>query len=329
MGGMRDARQVVMKCLPGTFYDRVTARLSCCVLAMALVAVGCGDDGLRDDAEDSSKVSVVASVFPLAEAARAVGGSLVNVIDLTPAGVEPHDLELTTHQVDMVYDARLVLVMGNAFQPGLEEVARKRKGPTSVLLESPTVSKNGVEGAAGEALADDPHVWLDPLRMGAIVGEIVEALGNVDPDNEAAYASNGKRWVAELQALDARFVRALTTCERRTIVVAHEAFGWLALRYGLTQLSLAGISPEAEPDPRRTADLAERMKAEEITTVFTEPLAPVGVAELLAGEAGAKVATLDPLEVLNEEQEKKGATYRSVMEANLIALGTALDCRAS
>ncbi len=280
---------------------------------------------------------MVAGVFPLAEVARAVGSELVDVVELASPGVEPHDLELTTDQVDALLDADLVLAVGKGFQPGVEEVAHRRSGPTRLVLEIPDPAK-GVEGAdtgerrtvegAGTGLADDPHVWLDPRYMEAIVDEVAAALSSIDPDHESDYGRGARRLVDDLRTLDTLFARTLATCERHTIVVAHQAFGWLARRYGLTQLSLAGRSPEQEPDPRHLADLAERMRSEGITTVFTEPLAPEGLAETLAREAGAKVATLDPLEVSTADEHDTHAGYGSVMEANLAALSSALGCRA-
>ncbi len=298
-------------------------------VSLAVSAVGCGGSETIDDKGDGSKISVVVSVFPLALAAKAVGGNLVEVLDLTPPGVEPHDLELTTDQVDALADADLALMMGNDFQPDLEEVAKKREGPTKAMMEIAAVSGASADAGFDKSLKGDPHVWLDPSRMMAIANEIKDALGEIDPGNKAEYVSNYESYSQELEALDARFSDALKNCKRRTIVVAHEAFGWLATRYGLTQLSLAGRSPEQEPDPRQIAELANRMRDEGITTVFTEPLAPKDVAKTLANEANARVAILDPLEVLypdHKEGNRKEATYRSVMEANLEALVVALDC---
>ncbi len=306
-------------------------RIKVSILAVSLVvsAVGCGGSETIEDKDEGSKISVVASVFPLALAAKAVGGNLVEVLDLTPPGVEPHDLELTTDQVDALAEADLALMMGNDFQPDLEEVAKKREGPTKAMMEIAAVSGASADAGFDKSLKGDPHVWLDPSRMMAIANEINDALGEIDPGNKAEYVSNYERYSQELEALDARFSDALKNCKRRTIVVAHEAFGRLTSRYGLVQLSLAGRSPEQEPDPRQIAELAKRMRDEGITTVFTEPLAPKDVAKTLAHEANAKVAILDPLEVLDSDQKqgnRKEATYRSVMEANLKALVVALDC---
>ncbi len=307
------------------------------LVAVTLGVAGCGGDAdgdARDNDASAPKVSVVTAVFPLAEVVREVGGGLVEVVELGSPEVEPHDLELTTDQVDLVLDADLVLAMGRGFQPGVEEVAHTRSGETLLVLEMDELAERvaarespGDDGV-GAMLVDDPHVWLDPLYMEAIAEAVSGSLGKIDPDHRSAYEAGRTQFARELRELDARFTRTLATCERRTIVAAHQAFGWLTRRYGLDQLALAGLSPEQEPDPKQLADLADHMRSEGITTVFTEPSSPEGVAEALAGEAGAKVATLDPLEVSIPDEHGSRAGYVSVMGSNLAALSEALGCRA-
>ena len=260
------------------------------VLVLTLLAVtACGADGNGDD----GRLRVAAGFYPLAEAARQVGGDRVDVIDLTPAGVEPHDLELDTEAVDDVLDADVVVVLGQGFQPAVEDVAGDR---AVEILTEPT---------------DDTHVWLDPTRMAEIVERVAEAVDG-SPD----------RYLDELAALDAEFEAGLADCDRRILVTAHEAFGRLADRYDLRQEGVAGVSPDEEPDPRRLAELAELVESEGITTVFTERLVSPEVAEALAREAGVGTAVLDPL-----ESEPEDGDYLSVMRENLAALRKALGCR--
>ena len=131
----------------------------------------------------------------------------------------------------------------------------------------------------------------------------------------------------QLKQLDAEYRRGLADCERRVLVTTHAAFGQLAARYGLTQLSLAGRSPESEPGPRELEELVDDVRARGATTVFVEPLVSAGLAETVAREADVEVATLDPIEGLSEERLAAGEDYLSVMRANLAALREALGCR--
>ena len=270
------------------------------------LAGACGSGGQGGDG-DSGRVQVVAGFAPLAEVAERVGGDLVQVDNLTPVGAEPHDLELDTDAVDAVEDADLVVLVGGGFQPALEEVADRTDGATLDVRPADA--------------GDDPHVWLDPVQLVGIVEDVRDALADVRPAEADAFTANAAAYVEELEALDAQLEAGLATCERRVIVTAHAAFGHLAERYRLEQRSIAGTSPEAEPDPATLARLADVVAAEGVTTIFTETLVAPDIAETLAREAGVRTAVLDPIEGLAE-----GDTYVGVMRTNLATLRTALGC---
>jgi zinc transport system substrate-binding protein len=285
-----------------------TARLA--VVLAALVAIpGCGRDG---DGADG-RVGVVASFYPLAEAARRVGGDRARVDDLTPAGAEPHDLELTSGQVDAIERAEVVFYLGHGFQPSVEKAVRRSDGLLVDVLR-------GVE-------TSDPHVWLDPVQMKGVVERVRDAYADVDKPRASRYQANADGFARELDALDAAFRQGLQDCDRRVFVTTHGAFGHLARRYGLTQRAIAGLSPESEPAPGRLSALADEVRAEGITTVFTETLVSPRVADSLAREAGVKTAVLNPLEGLTEDDLRHGRSYVSVMYDNLTALRSALGCR--
>lgn len=259
----------------------------------------------------ASRTSVVASFYPIAWAAQQVGGNRVSVTNLTPPGAEPHDLELNPDQIDEVLNADVVFELGHGFQPAVEQAAEQRDGPTVQLL-----SKN----------TKDPHIWLDPVRMAGIVRTVKRELTKADRKGRAVFARNAKRVLVELRTLDARYRTGLANCDRHVIVTAHEAFGHLASRYGLRQEGVAGLSPDAEPDAKRIAQLTDLVKREGITTVFTEELVSPRIADTLAREAGVHTETLSPLEGLTDQELKHGDDYLSVMGTNLGKLQTALGC---
>jgi zinc transport system substrate-binding protein len=266
------------------------------VALLALVTAGCGGGG-----DSSSGRTVVAAFYPLAWATERVAGDSVDVVNLTPPGAEPHDLELSPSDVETVRDAELVVYLGGGFQPALEDALDRRDGPSLELL-------------AGEP---DPHIWLDPVRLARSVEGIARAV------DESAVSDV----LADLEQLDAEYRSGLADCTRHVIVTTHAAFGQLARRYGLTELSLAGRSPEAEPSPRELEELIEKVRASGATTVFTEPLVSSEVAETVAREAEVSVASLDPIEGLSQERLDAGEDYLSVMRSNLAALREALGCR--
>jgi len=274
----------------------------------ARAAMPGGDSGAR--------VRVAASFYPLAWSARQVGGDRVRVTDLTPPGTEPHDLELDADARVAIEDADLVIVLGGGFQPAVEEAAEQRDGPTLVILDE--------LGPAGRERAQrDPHVWLDPSVMVSISTTIGERL----LDLGGARRGRVTRTEARLRDLDADFETGLASCDRDLLVSAHEAFGWLASRYGLRQEGIAGIDPEAEPNPRRVAELADLVQARGVTTVFTEDLVSPDVAETLAREAGGlRTEVLSPLESRTKEQRSRRHDYLDVMRSNLEKLRNALGC---
>jgi zinc transport system substrate-binding protein len=148
----------------------------------------------------------------------------------------------------------------------------------------------------------------------------------VDPKGRAVYARNAQRFLAELAALDTRYAKGLAACTRKVVVTGHEAFGYLAARYGLRQEGVAGLSPDAEPDAKRLGQLADLVKRLGVTVVFTEALVSPRIADTLAREAGVKTETLNPLEGLTDTELHHGANYVSVMDDNLVKLRSALGC---
>jgi zinc transport system substrate-binding protein len=275
------------------------------------------------------RVSVVANFYPVYEAARRVGGDRTQVTNLTPAGAEPHDLELSPKQVDQILDAAVVLYMGHGFQPAVEDVAKSRhSGVTVDLLGALAAQRKLRELPSGaDEKGTDPHVWLDPVLMADLVDEVRKALARADPAGAPTYQRNAQRYRSEIEALDRRFRDALGDCARRVIVTSHAAFGYLAARYGVVQESISGLSPEAEPDPKRLAELADLVRREGVTTIFTEELVSPRVADTLAREAGVRTAVLNPLEGLTSREIARGEDYVSVMEKNLATLRAALGCR--
>ena len=288
---------------------RIRVFIALVPLVTLVAACGGGDRGGPGDGQ----VSVVASFYPLVDATRGVGGDRVDVTNLTPVGVEPHDVELNPRQIDRVTDAELVLYLGGGFQPAVEDAARRARQAVDVRA-----------GLGDEAATGDPHVWLDPVLFGKVADGIGSALVDVDPAGADTYRTGVADYRRRLAELDAEFQGGLADCDRRTIVTSHEAFGYPSRRYGLEQVAISGLSPDAEPDPRRLAELTDLVRSRGVTTVFTEELVSPSVAETLAREAGVTTAVLNTIEGLEKDSDDD---YFSLMRANLATLRAALGCR--
>lgn len=266
------------------------------MLAMTLSLAACGGDS-----ETGSKTKIVAAFYPLAFLAGQVAPD-ADVTNITPAGAEPHDLELTARDAETIEGADLVLYLGGGFQPALEDAVSSRENAVDLL------------GSSGS----DPHVWLDPKRFGVMARKVAGAVGD---------ATGADDLVAALEKLDTEFRVGLADCERREIVTSHAAFRHLADAYGLEQIALTGLSPEAEPSARDLERLVSTAERSGATTIFFEPLVSPELAETVAREAGVTTAVLDPLEGLSDDDLEAGADYFTVMRDNLRALRQALGCR--
>ena len=303
-----------------------TARLvrlvpGCVLIAALLTACGSG----ASDELSGAAIQVVVSFYPLADAAQEVGGSLVQVENLTAPGVEPHDIELTPQQVESIDRADVVVYLGGGFQPAVEDALVDTQGTTldaSASLRSLPVPA----GEADASLEADPHVWLDPTLYQQIVNEVRDVLTQVDPADASTFRSNAHAFDRRIGDLDRAYRSGLATCDRNAIVTSHAAFGYLAERYGLTQEAISGLSPDAEPPPQRLAEIKALVERDGITTIFTEELVSPRVADALATETGAATAVLNPLESLTPDEVAAGADYVSVMHENLSALRGALGC---
>ena len=283
-------------------------RLRIIIITIGAVVVGtvAAAFAAGGDSRPADPSSVVAAFYPLAYAAEQVGGAHIRVTNLTPAGVEPHDLELSPDDVATVKSAGTVLLMGHGFQPQLERAATDSNARVVTLLDTPGLGRVG----------NDPHVWLDPVRYAVRV----RAVGTALHDDPSAL-------LARLRALDRAYRTGIAHCARNELVTGHAAFGYLARRYGLRQVAVEGLSPEAEPAPRELARVVAAVRDSGATTVFTEPLASPRVARTVARETGTTVSTLDPLEGLTPREVDRGADYFTVMRANLGAIERGLGCR--
>lgn len=289
------------------------------LLPIALLAA-CSED------DSSDGIAVVTSTYPLTFVAERVGGDHVDVTSLAKPGQEPHDLELGIQETAELTDADL-FVYGAGLQPAVDEAAEQNaEGVVVEALETIAENDPAIGGARpSKVIEGDPHFWLDPRAMGTVAQEVADQLAELDPDNAEDYRENVAELLGELVGVDGRTATALDDCERRVVVVSHDAFGYYGYRYDLELAPVAGLSPEAEPSPAHIAELQELIRSEGITTVFSETLASPKMAETLSADLGLETAVLDPIEGLSDETADED--YLSLMRQNADVLAEANGCR--
>lgn len=313
--------------------NRLSALVCACTLSLSLLT-GCGTQP-ADTAAGDGRLRVLTSFYPMYDFACKIGGDCIDVTNMVPSGTEPHDWEPSTNDLKNLEKADVFIYNGADMEPWADDLLVSRSDTLRVVEASENVELRTTdcehEHAHEHEDADhhhgdfDPHVWLDPENAKIEMEAIRDALCAADPENSTVFQSNYEKYAAELDALDAEFREKLAPLPNRTIVVAHEAFGYLCDAYGLTQVGIEGLSPDSEPDPGRMAEVIDFVREHSISTIFFEELVSPKVAEAIASETGAQAKMLSPLEGLSDEQAAAGADYFSVMHDNLAALMEALN----
>ncbi|MES0337370.1 MAG: zinc ABC transporter substrate-binding protein [Candidatus Magnetobacterium sp. LHC-1] len=264
-----------------------------------------------------AEVQVTVSFYPLAHFAGQVGGNLVHVTNVTPTGVEPHEFEPKPLDIKRAFASQLFIFNGGGIDPWAEKLQNDlgAKGVTILCM------------ACQLGRHDDPHFWIDPVLAIEEVRLISDTLGRIDPKNAAVYKKNAQEYIKKLTALDSDFREGLKTCQHREIVVTHNAFSYLARRYNLTTLTLAGLSPIEEPSARKLAQIARTVKTKGIRHIFFESLVSPKIAQSIASETGAVTLPLNPCEGLTTDDIQDGKDYIAIMQDNLRNLRTALSCK--
>ena len=307
--------------------------------SLALLASGCS--AFSDDTKgDDGRASVAAAFYPLAYVAERVAEGTGTRVDLlTQPGTEPHDLELTIKETADLADADLV-VYESGFQPAVDDAVEQNATGATVdatkVVDPLPFEEHADEHAehADEEHSDeeehdhdhgdlDPHFWQDPLRVADLADAVADELADVDADHADAYRENAAALRADLTTLDESYAAGLADCDRDTIVVSHDAFGYLE-KYGLHVASIVGLSPDAEPTGAVLGELQDLIKTEGITTVFSEPLKPA-LGASFADDLGLTNGVLDPVEGLTDATADED--YLSLMKTNLANLRSANGCR--
>jgi zinc transport system substrate-binding protein len=263
----------------------------------------------------TADLTIVAAAYPEEFLARNLAPD-ATIITLTPPGTEPHDLELTAQQLEQISAADLVLYQ-KGFQPAVDE---------AIAATSPAFALDLVEntGETNDDGTTDPHVWLSLSNMMSMAQDVAAALDDLRPateEEDALYES----LLDKLATLDDEYQDGLRECKLESFVTTHEAFFYLAERYGWEQIPLTGTDPTVEPTAARLAEVQQLIKDRGITTIFTEPLGPSDAAETLAKDLGLQTAVLDPIEGITNASG--GSDYLTLMQANLEALRKANECQ--
>ncbi len=272
----------------------------------------------------AGKLHVIASFYPIAEFARAVGGDYVEVLTITPAGTEPHEYEPTAEQLTAVYLSDVFLYNGGGIDAWATRIA------SDVIEKQIVVNElsRAIETTHFEAETEvfDPHVWLDPVLAEKEILVIAQLFSERDPLHADAYRQNADAYISKLSFLNQSYKNELASCRNRTVVTSHSAFAYLAKRYNFNVIAIAGLSPEEEPSAGRLAEIVKLARQNNISYIYFETLASPKLSNTIAREIGAKTLVFNPLEGVSDEDQASGKNYLTIMRENLDNLKIGMLC---
>lgn len=273
-----------------------------------------------------STLQVVASFYPMYFFASEIGGAKTDVYNITPVGAEPHDYEPTTQNIAKITKSNMLVLNGGKLEAWGDKIKDQLQETNAyIVIAGGNLANNQVE-VKGKTITD-PHIWLDPVLAKQEADNIELGFERIDPTGAAYFQLNSKKLDEAMDKLNDDYKKGLSNCMKKDFVTSHAAFSYLAARYGLNQIAIAGVSPDEEPSPQKLAEITDLVKKENIKVIFFEKLASPKLSETIAHETGVQTLVLDPIEGLSDDELRKGNNYFTLMRNNLANLKIALQCK--
>ena len=278
--------------------------LICLLSSIFILFLGACSQDKQNDVKESHGMKIVTSFYPVYAMVKAVSGDL-NDIRMIQSSSGIHSYEPSANDIAAIYDADVFVYHSHTLESwagSLDPSLQKSKVKVLEASEGMTLDRvSGLEDIeVGEGVDEkslyDPHTWLDPEKVAEEAQIIADKLSELDSENKEIYQSNAKKFIDQAHELTNKYKPIFDKVEQRTFVTQHTAFSYLAKRFDLNQLGIAGISPDQEPSPRQLTEIQEFVKTYKVKTIFTESNASSKVAETLIKSTGVSLKTLNPLE---------------------------------
>lgn len=267
---------------------------------------------------DTNKAEIIASNYPIYDITKTIVGDKLEISNIT-GNQDIHEWEAKPEDIININDAKIFFYLGEELETWTKSVINEDDMKGDLVNIS-----TGVELLSeGEQL--DPHIWLSLRNAKVLADNIYTELIKIDEGNKDYYKENLDRFIADLDALDQEYVEKLENVEKKSILVSHEAYGYLCKDYDLIQIGIEGLNAEGEPSIKQIDELINKSKELGIKTVFYEESINAKAAEIISEEIGGKLVYLNPLEALNKEEVENKDNYFSIMKKNLEKIYGALN----
>lgn len=306
--------------------------LLCAILSVSLFA-GCSERS--PSSQSDGRLQIVSTIFPSYDFARAIAGENADVSILLAPGVESHSYEPTPQDIIRIQNCDLFLYTGGESDTWVDDLLASFDEPVNTVkmmdcvevYEEELLEGMQTEESTGTQETEyDEHVWTSPKNAVLISRAIEKNLCDIDSENAASYQENASAYITQLEMLDQNFRDFFAGVSNKTMVFGDRfPFRYFAEEYGLDCFAaFPGCSSETEPSVATIAFLTDKVKSENITTVFYIEFSNHQVADSIAEAAGAKTALFHSCHNVSEQEQRDGATYLSLMEQNLNTLKEAL-----
>lgn len=328
------------------------------LVSLILILAACGQTSEEAQSvdQDSEKLQVFTTVYPLTYFTERIAGDLVDVQSIYPAGSNEHTFEPTQQEMIQLADADLMFSIGLGLE-GFIDSAKKTLQDENVefIATADQISDAELEAALGheeeahdEGAHDeeahdeeahdeeagshdghdhgstDPHVWMSPVLSEKLAESIKDSLTKADPENAETYESNFTELVVELETLDRSFEALSDRVTKDTFFVSHAAFSYLSEPYGFEQVAIAGLNSQDEPSQKELTEIVDQAKEENVEYIVFEQNVSSNLTEVIQNEVGAEAIEMHNLGVLTQENIDNEETYFTLMEKNLQVLETIL-----
>ncbi len=283
------------------------------IFTILIVSIVCFSGCAPKTPPVQKKIGIVVTIAPLRDFAEAVGGDQVDVTRLLPVGADPHSWEPRPSDIEAISNADIFIYIGGGLEPWT--------GSLPDLGNKTVIDASSIADIIDSQSVEDPHLWLDIGNDEKIIDVITEELSIKSPENSAVFQKNSDDYKKKLKEMDDKYRIGLNNCKFNEFIVGgHSAFGYVAHRYGLTQVAVEGIVPEAEPGAHEIARLVNTINRTGIRYVLYESTESSKIADVLAADTGAKAIPM-------QTGVSGSTTFLQVLDDNLKTLRTALGCQ--
>jgi len=278
--------------------------------------------------EKEKKPIVAVTTFALYDIVKHIAADTVEIVNILPFGVDPHSFEPTPQLMAKIEKSSLVIYSGAGLEPWVEGFHFKSKAIDIShyvkLRKLDAHEHHHKEHMHHNSI--DPHYWLDFKNMQTATELISKELIKLLPQNKVLYEKNKKRYIEMLQKLDSEYKKRLSSCKAKSVVVSHNALGYLARNYAFHVESLTGLSPEAQPSAKDVARIMNDIKKDGVTTIFFEHFVNDKVIKSIAKDTHINIDVFQPLGNITKDEAEAGLSYEDIMKRNLEKLSKALMC---